>query len=192
MSLEELWQLFPIVLVEHNPHWKVWYSEEEHLLRRLIPQALRISHIGSTAIEGIWAKPIIDILVELPESCSLSAIAAELECNGYIIMNESASRISLNKGYTLDGFAEKVFHLHLRFIGDNDELYFRKYLEENQVIANEYETLKLDLWQKYEFDRDTYTDAKAEFVAKYTNIAKLAYADNVDRPCSSRYKDAGR
>lgn len=66
MTLEELWTLFPIILTEPNPNWPVWYAEEEALLRSVLPGefALRIRHIGSTAIRGIWAKPIVDILVE--------------------------------------------------------------------------------------------------------------------------------
>ena len=63
MSLEELWQLFPIILTRHQDCWKKWYLEEETLLKKNLLQVERISHIGSTAIPTIWAKPIIDILV---------------------------------------------------------------------------------------------------------------------------------
>ena len=55
-------------------------------------------------------------------------------------------RISFNSGYTKAGFADKVFHIHLRYIGDNEELYFRDYLREHPQIAKEYETLKLNLF----------------------------------------------
>lgn len=176
MSLEELWQLFPIFLTEHNPHWKKWYSEEETLLRKIIPESSRISHIGSTAIDDIWAKPIIDILVELPAGCNMTDIAHMLENNGYIIMSQNETRISLNKGYTENGFDEKVFHLHLRFADDNDELYFRDYLNEYPAIAREYEALKLSLWRKFEHDRNGYTEAKRKFVQRYTDVAKIEYS----------------
>ena len=60
MTLEELWALFPIILKEHQSSWKDWYVEEEALLRENLPaEAVRISHIGSTAVETIWAKPIV-------------------------------------------------------------------------------------------------------------------------------------
>jgi GrpB-like predicted nucleotidyltransferase (UPF0157 family) len=72
----------------------------------------------------------------------------------------------------LQGFAEKVFHLHLRYYGDNDEVYFRDYLNEHAEIAKLYEEMKLNLWKQYEHDRDGYTEAKREFVKKYTEIAK--------------------
>ena len=67
MSLEELWQLFPIILTEHQECWKKWYLEEETLLKKVLPKVQRISNIGSTAIPSIWAKPIVDILVEVPK-----------------------------------------------------------------------------------------------------------------------------
>ena len=58
MSLEELWQLFPIFLVEHNREWARWYDEEVKAISSLVPEKYitRISHIGSTAIPNIQAK----------------------------------------------------------------------------------------------------------------------------------------
>ncbi|MBD5545032.1 MAG: GrpB family protein [Lachnospiraceae bacterium] len=175
MSLEELWQLFPVFLTEYQACWKEWYSEEEIFLKKAMPQAKRISHIGSTAIGFVWAKPIIDILVEVPKEFKLSNYKDSLVNSGYICMAQNADRISFNKGYTENGFAEKVFHLHLRYAGDNNELYFRDYLMEHPEVAYEYEKMKLELWKKYEHDRDGYTNAKAEFVQKYTEKAKMIY-----------------
>ena len=177
MSMEELWELFPIFLTEHKSFWKDWYIEEENMLRNLLPQPDRISHIGSTAVSTIWAKPIIDILVEVPRECDLTSIKNLLVNNGYICMNQSERRISFNKGYTENGFAERVFHLHLRYIGDNDELYFRDYLIEYPDVADKYEQMKLKLWKEYEHDRDGYTGAKADFVNKHTSEAKLLYGN---------------
>ncbi len=175
MSLEELWELFPIFLTEHQSFWKAWYAEEENMLKNFLTQADRISHVGSTAVNSIWAKPIIDILVEIPRECDLTSIKNLLVTNGYICMNQSERRISLNKGYTENGFAERVFHLHLRHTGDNDELYFRDYLIEYPDVADEYEKMKLKLWKEYEHDRDGYTDAKADFIKKNTSEAKSLY-----------------
>lgn len=177
MSPEELWQLFPILLTEHKPYWKEWYNEEENILKNTLVHVERISHIGSTAISFIRAKPIIDILVEIPKECDLSYYKDLIEKIGYICMAQNADRYSFNKGYTENGFAEKVFHLHLRYVGDNDELYFRDYLIENPDIASEYEKIKLKLWKEYEHNRDGYTQAKTEFVQMHTEKAKLLYAD---------------
>ena len=65
-----------------------------------------------------------------------------------------------------------MYHLHLRYAGDNDELYFRDYLIRHPNVAKEYEKLKLNLWKLYQHNRDRYTDEKTEFISKYTNEAK--------------------
>ena len=170
MSLEELWQLFPIFLEEHNKDWAAWYKEESRRIVNFLPenQLYKMHHIGSTSIEGIWAKPIIDILLEIPRSEDMGSIKRELLEHGYLLMSESEGRMTFNKGYTLQGFAERVFHLHLRYYGDNDELYFRDYLKDHPDVAKDYEKLKLTLWKKYEYNRDAYTEAKTDFIRQYT------------------------
>lgn len=178
MSLQQLWELFPIFLTEHKNCWKEWFDDERRRLEILLSKRnnVKINHIGSTAIDTIWAKPIIDILVEIPKECNMSAIKEILIANGYICMSQCDDRMSFNRGYTEKGFAEKVYHLHLRYEGDNDELYFRDYLINHPEVARQYEKLKLDLWKKYEHNRDEYTNAKSEFVAEYTEESKLIYS----------------
>ncbi|MDE6372682.1 MAG: GrpB family protein [Clostridia bacterium] len=172
MTLDELWQLFPLFLTEHKSFWADWYNEEVDSLKCILPEDIEYYHIGSTAIKGIMAKPIIDIIIATNTQSQLRKTADLLDTNGYIIMSSSENRISLNKGYTEYGFAEKVFHLHLRLKGDTDEIYFRDYLNAHAEVAKEYEELKLQLWKKYEHNRDAYTNSKTQFVNKYTQLAK--------------------
>ena len=172
MTLEELWQLFPIFLTPHQDVWQDWYQEEATILQTMLPPTAQLHHIGSTAIPGIWAKPIIDILVEVPGEGDLERVRETLVGNGYLCMSESSRRVPLNKGYTQDGFAQKVFHIHVRCQGDHDELYFRDYLTDHPEVAKEYEALKLGLWKRFEHDRDGYTQAKTDFVQRYTQKAK--------------------
>ena len=155
MTLEELWQLFPIILTEHKSYWADWYRED-----------------------GIMAKPIIDILIVVNSSDNLHNVANILQKQGYIIMSTIDKRISLNKGYSTKGFEERVFHLHLRLAGDTDEIYFRDYLKMHQDIAKEYEKLKLSLFEKYRNNRDAYTEKKTEFVTFYTKLAKQRFLPN--------------
>lgn len=177
MTKEELWSLFPIRLTAHNPEWREWYAREAARLAALLNEAqlVRISHIGSTAVETIWAKPTVDVLVEFVPGCDLGAMARLLEAQGYCVMSRGEGRVSLNKGYTENGYADEVFHIHLRIAGDNDELYFRDYLIDHPEFAREYEALKLSLWKRYEFDRDAYTEAKAPFVRRFTELARRAW-----------------
>lgn len=177
MTLEEQWELFPIQLTEHKSEWKKQYEEMAAFLKKKLSpyHMIRIHHIGSTSVNGIWAKPIIDILVEIPPNENITVIAENITEIGFFKMAESKDRVSFNYGYTENGFSKKVYHLHLRYIGDNDELYFRDYLNDNPDIAKTYEQLKLNLWHQYEHDRDGYTEAKTEFVKKHTADAKNLY-----------------
>lgn len=181
MTLKELWELFPIILSEHKSCWTDWYEDEKQALTIILSGGhIKIHHIGSTAIRHIRAKPIVDILIEIPENVSMEEIKDVLVNVGYICMSETENRISLNKGYTCRGFAERVFHIHLRYDGDHDELYFRDYMNGNPALAKEYEKLKLSLWKKYEHDRDAYTGAKSAFVKKYTDAAKAEYGNRYE------------
>lgn len=178
MTLEELWELFPITLSDPQPHWKDRARDEAGILASLLSDlSPRITHIGSTAVGTIVAKPIIDILVEIPPAVNYSVVMDKMTRAGYICMSSSATRMSFNKGYTITGFAEDVFHIHIHRTGDCDEIYFRDYLIAHPDVAREYEFLKLSLLPHYHHDRDGYTAAKSEFVARITSAAKREYGD---------------
>lgn len=97
MSLNELWQLFPVFLVEHKECWKKWYSEEKSILQSSLSPLERIRHIGSTAIPYIYAKPIINILVEIPEDNVFLDYKNKIIKMGYICMAESKEEVYFNK-----------------------------------------------------------------------------------------------
>ena len=168
MTLEELWQLFPIILSEHDPDWTKYYDEEKALLEKQFGSLMvRINHIGSTAVEGLLANPTVDILLEVDPAASPDAVRQSAEACGYTVMAESIVpeyRLDLCKGYTPQGFAERVFHLHIRHPGDWDEIVFRDYLRRNPRKADEYAALKKALRKRFEHDRDAYTEAKGEFI----------------------------
>ncbi len=173
MTLQELWKLFPIVLAPHSVKWKRWANEEIEIISRLLSAySPIINHIGSTAIGNIYSKPIVDILVEVPNQAQFGEIKAVLEGVGYICMSVSENRISFNKGYTPAGYAERVFHIHVHRYGDNDEIYFRDYLNSHPKVAEEYESLKLGLLPQYKHNRDGYTEAKTKFVKEVTILAR--------------------
>ncbi|MDR1205377.1 MAG: GrpB family protein [Peptococcaceae bacterium] len=180
LTLEELWRLFPIELVAHNPVWRDWYKAEEASLRALLGGAVRkIEHIGSTAIDGLLAKPIVDILLQMAPGCDVVWLKKALTEGGWLLMAEQRSpepRLDWNKGYTAAGFAERVYHLHIRQTGDWDEPYFRDYITAHPEAAAEYEALKRRLLAKYKHNRDAYTDAKGDFV----------------RACVAKAREAGK
>ena len=182
MTLEELWQLFPVIQTIHNEEYSNWYKAEEKSLLSLINtnDVFRISHIGSSAVKNLVSKPTIDILLEIKNEQNFNSIAEILSKSGWTLMCSKTTPYLckiFNKGYTKYGFAEKVYHLHFRLSGDWGELYFRDYLIENPEIAEEYGKLKLKLLEKYKNDRDAFTEAKSEFVLSHTKIAKENYGD---------------
>jgi GrpB-like predicted nucleotidyltransferase (UPF0157 family) len=168
MTLEQLWQLFPIELEDHNPAWRDWYEDERSSLLSLLGSAVRrIDHIGSTSIDGLLSKPIVDILLQIGPECDISWLKTVLIDDGWLLMAEQAMpdfRLALNKGYTPKGFAERVFHLHVRYAGECDEIHFRDYIATHPEAALEYAALKRHLLSEYKYNRDAYTEAKGEFI----------------------------
>lgn len=177
MTNEELWELFPIIISEHNPRWKEYYKSEEVTIEDAIgsDNILRISHYGSTAIPNLMAKPTIDILVEIRDNTDLVKLISDMKSVGYIFSpqkNNPAPHMMFMKGYTPEGFQGQAYHVHIRFNGDWDELYFRDYLLSHPTISQEYGKLKLELMKNYKHDRDGYTYAKSDFIKSVTEKAR--------------------
>jgi GrpB-like predicted nucleotidyltransferase (UPF0157 family) len=166
-------RIYPVILREYYPAWREWYEEEKNNLIRLIgtDSIARISHIGSTAVPGLTAKPTVDILLEINESTDIDKLIAAISSPEYICLKEAdltiptpPPHLRFIKGYLPDGFAEKVYHIHVRYPNDWDELVFRDYLLAHPETATEYAALKYKLLKNYEHDRDGYTAAKGAFI----------------------------
>ncbi|MHB1454963.1 MAG: GrpB family protein [Saccharofermentanales bacterium] len=176
-------RIYPIILSEYNPAWPEWFAEEKANLEQLIgvENIARISHFGSTSVPGLAAKPTVDILLEVQEDADLNKLIDALPSPDYIYLHqESAPTISTPllhlmflKGYLPDGYAEKVYHIHVVRLGDWDEkLCFRDYLIAHPETTAEYAELKRGLFQRYEHDHNGYTEAKTEFIKAITRKAK--------------------
>jgi GrpB-like predicted nucleotidyltransferase (UPF0157 family) len=136
---------------------------------------VRINHIGSTAVPGLIAKPTIDILIEIQNNTDTQRLIVNLQSVGYRYISQPNNPVSHRyfvKGYTPQGFKGLVFHVHVNYKGDWDELYFRDYLLKHPEIAADYGNLKLELQKKYEHDRDGYTSAKTEYIKRITGLAR--------------------
>lgn len=78
----------------------------------------------------------------------------------------------IRKSFATVGFAEKVYHIHVRYPDDWDELHFRDYLIANPVTTAEYAALKTKLHKDFEHNRDGYTNAKTAFIREVTEKAR--------------------
>ncbi|MEN8194780.1 MAG: GrpB family protein, partial [Bacteroidota bacterium] len=150
MTYRELGELFPIIIVEPDENWKNYFNNEKESIFELFEESeiKSIEHIGSTAIPDIKAKPTIDILMEVSDKIETKKIIEKLKSIGYQYiqrLDNPPPHMMFVKGYSLQGFNGQTYHIHVRYKGDWDELYFRDYLRENRQFANEYEELKLEL-----------------------------------------------
>ncbi len=190
LSIDEWQKTFPIILKQHNTNYKNWFeSEKQSILNAVnIKDIARINHIGSSAVEGLIAKPIIDILLEIDGCCNVTSLIDDLKKIGYGVelfsRNDDPMRLLLGKGFSSDGYAEKVCLLHVRYLGNWGELYFRDFLIANPEVATEYGKLKLSILEDIEkgiIERmpngqpNGYSMAKLAFVKKYTEVAKQEF-----------------
>ena len=189
MSDEELGTLFPIILTEHKKDWAKLYDQEERILYDTIGKNIyRIDHIGSTAVEQLIAKPTIDILLEINGETNTNELIKSLESIGYIYSpqpQKPAPHMMFMKGYTPQGFRGQAVHLHVRFPGDWNELYFRDYLRSHPKTAKSYGKLKQNLQLRYEHDRDAYTEAKTDFIQEATRLARKEMGNKYTTPSTT-------
>lgn len=176
VTAARLSELFPILHEEHNPLWKTHYLEEKAFLKSVFGGNLvRISHIGSSSVPGLLAKPTVDILLEISRDMDLNAVTERMKDEGYVVNTPAADLIMYLKGYTPEGFRGQAFHIHVRHSGDWGELYFRDYLMAHPEKAAEYAALKITLKEQFPHDRDGYTEAKGLFVLACTEQARLEF-----------------
>ena len=190
MTNEELWALFPIILSEHRAEWTKFYEQEKDTIISALgtKNISRIIHIGSTSVPGLIAKPTIDILLEIPTDADIPSLTAALISAGYICNtqpNNPAPHLMFMKGYTPQGFRGQAVHLHVRFPGDWDELYFRDYLRSHPETAKSYGKLKQNLQLRYEHDRDAYTEAKTDFIQEATRLARKEMGNKYTTPSTT-------
>lgn len=172
-----------ISIVPYNPKWIRMFEKEAKLLREVLPSRLvkRIEHFGSTAVPGLSAKPIIDILVEVNSlQETKEQIVPILTERGYeyfwrpTIGNEPPYYAWFIKR---DSLGNRSHHIHM-VESDSpllDRLYFRDYLREFHEIRKSYDELKLTLCSLYPHDRVRYTSEKSEFILAITKKAKEKY-----------------
>ena len=172
-------------VVVYDPIWpRLFEEEKEHLLTCLPSEIVRrIEHFGSTAVPGLPAKPIVDILVEVTDlDETKQQIAPILEGQGYDYFWRPswgedtppwyAWFIKRGKG------GKRTHHIHMveAHFEHWDRLLFRNYLLEHPRVAEEYAKLKMSVTQTYHNDRVAYTMAKTDFIVRVTEIAKEHYS----------------
>jgi len=160
-------------LVDYDPSWPKQFEEMAGWLEEMLGRdiALRIEHYGSTSIPGIPAKPVIDILVEIPSFFEAKKRVIPLLNNEAWEYWWYSGHMTLIKRQNLMG--ERTHHVHMIPKGHErwEGLAFRDYLRSHSDVANQYATLKRKLAVAYRKDRERYTQAKTDFVRDVTDRA---------------------
>ena len=175
-----------VAIVPHDPAWPELFRLEAEHLRACLPADLvgRIEHFGSTAIPGLAAKPIVDMLVEVTDlEATRVRIVPVLEAQGY----DYFWRPAMFDGPPFyawfikrNAAGVRTHHIHMveAHFEHWDRLLFRDYLIARRALAREYEALKLHLAAAHPHDRVAYTHGKTEFVVMVTAEAKRFYGLN--------------
>ena len=157
----------PIEVVAHDQRWAERFAVAERELRvALSPFVLDIEHIGSTAVPGLAAKPVVDLMALVPD---LDApVPVLVEHAGYELPAAYNAELHRRRFLCRPSAAHRTHHLHLT--DDPAELArlltFRDRLRADPDLAAAYAALKRDAASRHRDDREAYTEAKAAFVAR--------------------------
>jgi GrpB-like predicted nucleotidyltransferase (UPF0157 family) len=166
----------PITIAEYDSRWPSLYEEErDRIVDVLGDVVLDIQHVGSTAVPGLGAKPIIDIMVAVADLAVIEECIQPLEALGYEFQGEAGvpGRLFFGKG------VPRTHHVHMvEQEGDvwKNALLFRDFLRANPEEANQYHQLKRQLAARFGADREAYTEAKTEFIESVLARARAAGA----------------
>ncbi|MBN8190829.1 GrpB family protein [Bacillus sp. NTK074B] len=167
-----------VKVVPHQAAWKEKFEKEKRILNNFLPDAA-IHHIGSTSIQGLNAKPIIDILIEVPDLDGIDDLIDEFNQLDFVSKGENGIP---NRRFFYKGEGnERAVHLHIFPYGIHHvvrHIAFRDYLREHDVEAQRYGELKSMLAKKFPHDMEDYIQGKDQLVKDLEKKALSWYEKN--------------
>lgn len=169
-----------VAISPYDPAWPRCFEDEKRHLRACLPRDTigRIEHFGSTAVPGLAAKPIVDILVEVDSLQRVGTLIAPiLTAQGYEYFWRPSWRNPGEIAYAWfikrDVAGRRTHHIHMLEPGSPEweRLLFRDYLIAHREVAAEYQALKYRIASEHPDDRIAYANAKTEFVTRITALA---------------------
>lgn len=156
----------PVIIEPYNPDWPMRFESERRRLAPILGPWLigPIEHVGSTAVPGLQAKPIIDIMAGVHDLASSMPAIEALEPLHYCYF---AYKPDVMHWFCKPNDLERTHHLHLVPFGSQlwrDRLAFRDRLRSDAPLRARYEALKIALASLHRHDREAYTAAKTEFI----------------------------
>ena len=170
-----------VSLAPYDPNWPKLFAAEARFLWATLPDTIvrRIEHFGSTAVPGLAAKPVVDLLVEVSSlEETKKEVVPLLESKGYDYFWRTDVKVPYPFFIKRDSAGKRTHHIHMVEADSKwwDRLYFRDYLRIFHDEARRYEELKRDLAEKYPNDRKGYTEGKSEFIVALTERAKQYFS----------------
>jgi len=157
-----------VALLPYDPKWQLLFGAERDRLATLYPShLLDIQHFGSTAIPGMPAKPIIDILAGVESMPVADSLVEPLLNSGYTTSAEFNATLADRRWFMRWADGRRTHHLHLVVLGGSEwrrRLRFRDMLRSDTKLARRYTLLKQEAAAQHSMDREAYTRAKSEFV----------------------------
>lgn len=168
-----------MTIADYSPHWPAQFDAEARVLRSAFgDDTIDVEHVGSTAVPGLGAKPVIDMLLGASSLAQIEHHIRDLEAVGYRYVPEFERQLPLRRYFVKPNRGDAHFHLHAVERGGAfwlDHLRFRDALREQPALCEQYLTLKRQLAASFQMDRAGYTDAKASFIeGVLSDIARRA------------------
>ena len=158
----------PVVVAEYNPDWPRQFEVEAKKLKASLGETARaIHHVGSTAVHGLAAKPVIDVILEVADVAALDGMAEKFDALGYTPMGEFGIP---GRRFFVKFSPHRSHHLHAFQTGSREvvrHLAFRDYLQRHGRVAREYGELKRCLAKAFPADRQGYSRGKSEFIGRH-------------------------
>jgi GrpB-like predicted nucleotidyltransferase (UPF0157 family) len=157
-----------VTIVEYSPTWPEQFDQEKHLLQKILENTgAVIEHIGSTSVVGLAAKPIIDIMIGLPDFALADSLVSKFTALQYNYISKYEDVMPDRRFFTKKQRDTTTHHIHM--VGRGSEfwerhLLFRNFLRENPDLARRYAALKKELAQREWQDGNEYAGAKTEFI----------------------------
>jgi GrpB-like predicted nucleotidyltransferase (UPF0157 family) len=173
----------PVRVEEYNPEWsKLFENEKQRILTAVGSHIVRIEHVGSTAVVGLGAKPIIDMMIAVKTLSDADKCINPLERIGYRYVPEHEATTP-ERRYFHKGNPPKEQHYHIHMVELTSgfwmrHLLFRDYLRTHPEVAQKYYQLKRRLATEYGSDRDGYTQAKTAFIEDAVTRALMGKSDS--------------
>lgn len=168
----------PIVIESYCSEWREYFTQEAGLIQSVVGIFITVvEHIGSTAVPGLAAKPIIDMLIGVKSLVDSPHFIAPLQQLGYVYVPEHEAELPERRYLYKQANSEDTFHLHM--VEPESEFFsrhiaFRDYLRSHPEAVAAYAALKLKLAREFGSDRAGYTDAKTEFILSIEKLTLKA------------------